>query len=89
LGTHTHIQTADGRVLKGGTAFQTDVGMCGPWDSVIGVKKESAIERFLTARHAPFEPASREVYLQGAVVDIDDETGRARSILRVQEKLPE
>jgi 2',3'-cyclic-nucleotide 2'-phosphodiesterase len=89
LGTHTHIQTADGRVLKGGTAFQTDVGMCGPWDSVIGVKKENAIERFLTARHAPFEPASREVYLQGAVVDIDDQTGRALSILRVQEKLPE
>ena len=89
LGTHTHIQTADGRVLAGGTAYQTDVGMCGPWDSVIGVRKEAAIERMLTQRHVPFEPATREVYLQGAIVDIDDETGRARSILRVQERLPE
>ena len=89
LGTHTHIQTADNRVLAGGTAFQTDVGMCGPWDSVIGVKKEGAIERFLTARHSPFEPATHETYLQGAIVDIDDETGRARSIARVQERLPE
>jgi metallophosphoesterase (TIGR00282 family) len=89
LGTHTHIQTADGRVLRGGTAFQTDVGMCGPWDSVIGVRKEAAIERFLTARHVAFEPAQDEPYLQGAIVDIDEETGRARSIVRVQERLPE
>ena len=89
LGTHTHVQTADARVLAGGTAYQTDVGMCGPWDSVIGVKKEAAIERFLTSRHVAFEPASREVYLQGAIVDIDDDTGRARSILRVQERLAE
>jgi metallophosphoesterase (TIGR00282 family) len=89
LGTHTHIQTADGRVLRGGTAFQTDVGMCGPWDSVIGVRKEAAIERFLTARHAAFETAQDEPYLQGAIVDIDEETGRARSIARVQERLPE
>ena len=89
LGTHTHIQTADGRVLRGGTAFQTDVGMCGPWDSVIGVKKEAAIERFLTARHAFFETAQGEVYLQGAIVDIDDQTGRACSIERIQERLPE
>ena len=89
LGTHTHVQTADNRVLAGGTAFQTDVGMCGPWDSVIGVQKENAVERFLTARNAPFEPATRETYLQGAIVDIDDETGHARSIARVQERLPE
>ena len=89
LGTHTHIQTADARVLRGGTAFMTDAGMCGPWDSVIGVRKEAAIERFLTARHAQFETASAEVYLQGAIIDIDDDTGRARSILRVQERLPE
>ncbi len=89
LGTHTHIQTADARVLPGGTAFMTDAGMCGPWDSVIGVRKEAAIERFLTARHVKFETASAEVYLQGAIVDIDEETGRARSITRVQERLPE
>ena len=89
LGTHTHVQTADARVLSGGTAFATDVGMCGPWDSVIGVRKELAIERFLTARPVPFEPAKRDVWLQGALVDIDDATGRARSIVRVQEKLEE
>ena len=89
IGSHTHIQTADARVLGGGTAFMTDAGMCGPWDSVIGVRKEAAIERFLTARHAQFETASGEVYLQGAVVEIDDQTGRARSITRVQERLPE
>jgi metallophosphoesterase (TIGR00282 family) len=89
LGSHTHIQTADARVLRGGTAFQTDVGMCGPWDSVIGMRKDSAIERFLTGRHASFEVAQNEVWLQGAVVEIDEETGRARSISRVQERLPE
>ena len=88
VGTHTHIQTADQRVLRGGTAYITDVGMCGPWDSVIGVKKEAAIERFLSQRNVPFEPAQDEVYLQGAVVDLDDETGRARSIERIQERLP-
>jgi metallophosphoesterase (TIGR00282 family) len=89
LGTHTHIQTADARVLPGGTAYVTDVGMCGPWESVIGVKKELVIERFLTGRPVSFEPAKRDVWLQGAIVDIDDATGRARSISRVQERLPE
>lgn len=89
LGTHTHVQTADARVLPGGTAFVTDVGMCGPWDSVIGVKKELVLERFLTQRPVGFEPARREVHLQGAIVDLDDATGRARSIARVQEKLDE
>src|SRR5205823_15025466 len=87
LGTHTHIQTADDRVLRGGTAFQTDVGMCGPWDSVIGMRKETAIERFLTARNAPFDLAQGDVHLQGAIVEIDDASGRARSITRVQQRL--
>jgi metallophosphoesterase (TIGR00282 family) len=89
LGTHTHVQTADARVLPGGTAFVTDVGMCGPWESVIGVRKELVIERFLTARPVSFEPARRDVWLQGAIVEIDDATGRARSIQRVQERLEE
>ncbi len=89
LGTHTHVQTADARVLTNGTAFMTDVGMCGPWDSIIGVKKELVIERFLSARPVSFEPAKRDVWLQGALVDIDETTGRARSIARVQEKLEE
>ncbi|MFL5310927.1 MAG: YmdB family metallophosphoesterase, partial [Myxococcales bacterium] len=89
LGSHTHIQTADQRVLRGGTAYITDVGMCGPWDSVIGLRKESAIERFLTARHTPFETAQGETVLQGAIVEIDDQTGKARSISRIRETLPE
>ena len=89
LGTHTHVQTADARVLPGGTAFATDVGMCGPWDSIIGVRKELVIERFLTQRPISFEPAKRDVWLQGAIVDIDDGSGRARSIERVQERLEE
>jgi metallophosphoesterase (TIGR00282 family) len=89
LGTHTHVQTADQRVLAGGTAFITDVGMCGPWDSIIGVKKELVVERFLTQRPVGFEPARRDVHLQGAIVEVDDATGRARSIVRVQERLEE
>jgi metallophosphoesterase (TIGR00282 family) len=87
LGTHTHVQTADARVLPGGTAFVTDVGMCGPWDSIIGVKKDLVIDRFLSARPVSFEPAKRDVWLQGAIVDVDDATGLARSIARVQERM--
>ena len=87
LGTHTHVQTADARVLPGGTAFITDVGMCGPWDSVIGVRKELVLERFLSQRPMAFEPAKRETWLQGAIVEIDDATGRALSIARVQERV--
>jgi 2',3'-cyclic-nucleotide 2'-phosphodiesterase len=89
LGSHTHIQTADERILRGGTAYITDVGMCGPWDSVIGLRKESAIERFLTQRHSSFDLGQGDVRLQGAIVEIDEETGRARGIVRVQEKLAE
>jgi metallophosphoesterase (TIGR00282 family) len=89
VGTHTHVQTADARVLTSGTAFITDVGMCGPWDSIIGVRKELVIERFLSSRPVSFEPAKRDVWLQGALIDIDDATGRARSITRVQEKMEE
>ena len=61
--------------------------MCGPWDSVIGVRKELAIERFLTQRPIGFEPAKRETWLQGALIEIDDQTGKARRIDRVQERL--
>ena len=88
VGTHTHVQTADERILPGGTAFITDVGMCGPLDSVIGLKKELSIERFLTQRHAPYEVAKNLVYVQGVAVDIDDASGRARSIERIREHLP-
>jgi metallophosphoesterase (TIGR00282 family) len=89
VGTHTHVQTADERILPGGTAFITDVGMCGPLDSVIGVKKEAAIQRFLTQRPVPFDTARNLTYLQGAVIDLDETTGKARSIERVRERLPD
>jgi len=88
VGTHTHVQTADERILPGGTAFITDVGMVGPLDSVIGIRKELSVERFLTQRPTGFEVAKGLVYLQGVVVDMDDDTGRARSITRVREHLP-
>jgi 2',3'-cyclic-nucleotide 2'-phosphodiesterase len=88
VGTHTHVQTADERILPGGTAFITDVGMCGPLDSVIGIKKEQSIERFLTQRPNQYEVAKNLVYLQGVVIDIDEETGKARGITRVREHLP-
>jgi hypothetical protein len=87
LGTHTHVQTADERILPGGTAFLTDVGMCGPHDSIIGVRKELVLERFLTQRPMAFEPARHEVWVNGAVVDLDDASGKARAIERVQERL--
>jgi metallophosphoesterase (TIGR00282 family) len=89
VGTHTHVQTADERLLPGGTAFISDVGMCGPRDSVIGVRKELVLERFLTQRPVAFEPAKKDVWVNAVVLEIDDATGLARSIVRVQEPLPE
>ena len=85
LGSHTHVQTADDRVLPGGTAYVTDVGMCGPTESVIGVEKELVLRRFLTHMPVKFEVASGPVVVQGAIVEIDPETGSARSLRRVQE----
>jgi metallophosphoesterase (TIGR00282 family) len=86
LGTHTHIPTADEHVLPNGTAYITDVGMTGPYDSVIGVKKELVINRFLTNMPARFEAASGEVKLCAVVIDCDEATGKARSIQRVMLK---
>lgn len=86
IGTHTHVQTADERILANGTAFLTDAGMCGPFDSIIGMKAEGALERFRTQRWAKYEPSERDVWLQGAIVEIDD-TGRATSIRRVRKHL--
>ena len=83
VGTHTHIPTADERVLNKGTAYITDVGMTGPYDSVIGVKKEMILERFLTSMPTRFEPATGDVRLCAVVVDCDETTGRARSIERL------
>jgi metallophosphoesterase (TIGR00282 family) len=83
LGTHTHIPTADEHVLPNGTAYQTDVGMTGPYDSVIGVKKELVINRFLTNMPARFEAASGDVRLCAVVIDCDESSGKARSIRRI------
>jgi len=87
LGTHTHIQTADERILPNGTAYITDAGMTGPYDSVIGRRVEDVLERFLTLVPVRFEVAEGNVWLHGVVVDVDENTGKARSIIRVQKKL--
>jgi len=87
LGTHTHIQTADERILPQGSAYITDVGMTGPCDSVIGRRIEDVLERFITAIPTRFEVAAENIQLQGAVVDIDENTGKAKSIVRIQKKL--
>ena len=73
IGTHTHVRTADARVLPGGTAYITDAGMCGPRDSVIGVKKELVLERFLTQLPVRFEVAEGDVWLEGVMVEIGDD----------------
>ena len=83
IGSHTHIPTADETILPGGTAYQTDAGMTGPYHSVIGVVKEAAIKRFLTQMPERFEAASQDVRLNAVVIDVDAETGRARGIRRI------
>jgi 2',3'-cyclic-nucleotide 2'-phosphodiesterase len=83
LGTHTHIPTADERVLPGGTAYQTDVGMSGPYDSVIGVEKELVLARFLTGMPGKFEPAKGNPKMCAALIACDGATGRAHHIQRI------
>ncbi len=83
IGTHTHVQTADERVLPGGTAFITDAGMTGPRDSIIGMGREEVLQRFLTQLPARFDVASGPVQLNAVVVEVDEETGRARGIQRL------
>ena len=87
IGTHTHVQTADEKILPGGTAFLCDAGMTGPLDGVIGRKKEQILARFLTQMPMKFEMAEGDIQLQGAVIDIDEKTGKANSIKRIQKKL--
>jgi metallophosphoesterase (TIGR00282 family) len=84
FGTHTHIPTADETVLPHKTAYITDLGMTGPYDSVIGQNKEAIIERFLKSMPVRFHVAKDDVKLSSILVDVDDATGRARSIMRVQ-----
>jgi hypothetical protein len=87
VGSHTHVQTADERVLPGGTAYLTDAGMCGPVDSVIGMRREPVLRRFLTQMPHRFEVASGPAVVQGVIVDVDETTGRARGIERVQRRI--
>jgi len=82
IGTHTHIPTADTRILPGGTAYQTDVGMTGPYDSVIGVKKELVLPRFLTALPVRMEAAKGSPELHSVIVEVDEGTGKAVAIRR-------
>lgn len=89
LGTHTHVQTADDEILPHGTAYLSDVGMTGPFDSVIGIRKETIIERFLTQIPNRFDVAKNDVRLQGALLDIDAQSGKAAAIERISIKLNE
>ena len=87
LGTHTHVPTADFRVLPGGTAYITDVGMTGPHDSVIGMEKEGVLKRFLDALPARFVVAEGDVQMNTVLIDVDESAGRARSIDRLNFRL--
>jgi metallophosphoesterase (TIGR00282 family) len=80
VGTHTHIPTNDARILKGGTAYQTDAGMCGDYDSVIGMNKENSINRFLKKKSTKHFPSIGDATLCGVIVDCDIETGLANKI---------
>jgi calcineurin-like phosphoesterase len=82
VGTHTHIPTADTRILPGGTAYQTDCGMTGPYDSVIGVEKAPVMMKFLNSMPTRMEPATGSVELHSVIVDVDDATGKALAIRR-------
>lgn len=86
VGTHTHIQTADEKILPGGTAYITDCGMTGPYDSVIGRKKEMILTRFLTNLPTRFEVATEGIEMHGVIIDVDDATGKAVAIKRIQVK---
>jgi len=86
VGTHTHVQSADARVLQGGTAFVTDAGMTGPHGGVIGVEAKGAIDRFLSQTPARFEVARGDVRFQGVLVTADPVTGRATGIERIDER---
>jgi metallophosphoesterase (TIGR00282 family) len=82
IGTHTHVPTADTRILPGGTAYQTDAGMTGPYESVIGVERDVIIRRFLTSLPVRMEAAKGGVELHAVIIDIDEQTGRALKIRR-------
>ncbi len=87
IGTHTHVQTADEQIFPGGTAFLCDAGFTGPHESVIGREIEPIIKRFMTNQPQKFEVAKSNVLLQGALVEIDERTGRPSKIVRISEPL--
>jgi 2',3'-cyclic-nucleotide 2'-phosphodiesterase len=87
LGTHTHVATADERILSGGTAYITDVGMTGPHDSVIGMEKEGILQHFLDAMPSRFIVAEGDIQMNSVLIDVDPSTGRARSIERLNFRL--
>ncbi|HEY7160109.1 MAG TPA: TIGR00282 family metallophosphoesterase [Acidobacteriota bacterium] len=82
-GTHTHVPTADQRILPGGTAYVTDIGMTGPYDSIIGVEKEQIIQKFLDQIPTRFEPAKENPILQSMLIEVDENTGLAQRIQRI------
>lgn len=84
VGTHTHVQTADATILPKGTAYVTDVGMTGPFDSVIGIEKDIAIQKFLTQMPYKFQVAKMDLRLSGVVIEVESSTGLARNIQRLQ-----
>lgn len=86
IGTHTHVQTADERILPNGSGFITDVGMTGPFDSVIGVKKDIIIRRFLTGLPEKFEIANSDIHLNGIILNIDEDSGKTKNIERINIK---
>lgn len=85
LGTHTHIQTADERILPQGTAYITDLGMTGPVDSILGMNKDEVINRFITQRPTRFEVATGQAQIQGVILEIDLELGRVKKIQRISQ----
>jgi len=84
LGTHTHVQTSDEKILDGGTAYITDVGMTGPLASVIGIRKRIALDRLLTQIPWKFDVATEEIELQGVVIEVDSKTGKSQNIQRIK-----
>jgi metallophosphoesterase (TIGR00282 family) len=84
LGTHTHVPTADETIRPGGSAYLSDVGMTGAYEGIIGFSKDRIIEKFLSQTPRAFETAKKDIRLSGAVLDVDEATGRARKIERVQ-----
>ena len=87
VGSHTHVPTADERILAGGTAFVSDLGMTGPYDSIIGMEREGVLHRFLTGLPSRFHVARHDVRLSGLLVEVDSALGRATAVERIHERL--